>query len=463
MRIWLICHQFLPEFFAGTETVVYQTARKLLANGHDVTVICGHPDLITGKDIAVRVEKYSVDSINVVRFRSAHPGDVRDGWMRRHFLNEAVASEVSKMLAAGPLPDTVHVFHMAFLGVGVLSILKRRGIPIVFTSTDFFSICPLSHLRNYDGTHCSGPRADLGNCFRHMLQVSLSSDDHGVLDELSDQDLGNLVWILSGNLPENLLAEIRPAFLREDWCRTISKSLMERRTRMREALASCGRVIAPGKVMSQFLLDAGISQKVLRHVPFGLNPDGLTRFLKRGEARELRLLFIGQFAEHKGLKQLIEAVQNIPQDLPVALDIFAEVVADDFYTHSVLTLAGDDQRIRFRGTFPPSELGEVFSAHDVVVIPSLWAENTPMVLLASQACGCPAIVSNEEGLTEIVQDGVNGLTFETGNVAALTECIRTLAMNRTLLGKFAERTRVAFTIDDNVSKLEEIYREVALV
>ncbi|MBK7766259.1 MAG: glycosyltransferase [Sulfuritalea sp.] len=60
---------------------------------------------------------------------------------------------------------------------------------------------------------------------------------------------------------------------------------------------------------------------------------------------------------------------------------------------------------------------------DVLVVPSLWHENSPLVIYSAQAARCPVIGSDVEGIAEVVRDDVDGLLFQRGNVAALMQTL----------------------------------------
>ena len=76
-------------------------------------------------------------------------------------------------------------------------------------------------------------------------------------------------------------------------------------------------------------------------------------------------------------------------------------------------------RITFRGPYGHEELAEAISSIDVLVVPSVWYENTPFVVLEAFATGRPVIASDLGGLSELVKDGVNGRTFRAGDPGAL--------------------------------------------
>jgi len=95
-----------------------------------------------------------------------------------------------------------------------------------------------------------------------------------------------------------------------------------------------------------------------------------------------------------------------PQDFP------------DYYAR-LRALSDGCQTIQFCGTFPNAEIAHVLAEIDALVVPSLWYENTPLVVYSALAAQCPVIASDLPGLSEVVRHGWNGLTFPAGDVASL--------------------------------------------
>ena len=68
---------------------------------------------------------------------------------------------------------------------------------------------------------------------------------------------------------------------------------------------------------------------------------------------------------------------------------------------------------------PNESIGDVFSELDVLVVPSVWYENTPLAIYSAQEAGCPVIASNLGGMSEVIKHEKNGLLFEAGDFVGL--------------------------------------------
>jgi glycosyltransferase involved in cell wall biosynthesis len=109
------------------------------------------------------------------------------------------------------------------------------------------------------------------------------------------------------------------------------------------------------------------------------------------------------------------------------------------------------------GSFGPEQLRDVLSRIDLLVVPSLWFENSPLTIHEAAAAGIPVLASNHGGLAEYVTPEVNGRLFEPGNAADLREKILSF------LTKPLSVRRNAIPIKDiaeDASAMEAHYRSV---
>jgi len=97
---------------------------------------------------------------------------------------------------------------------------------------------------------------------------------------------------------------------------------------------------------------------------------------------------------------------------------------------------------------------------DVVVVPSLWYENSPNVILEAFAHRTPVIVSDLGGMAELVEEGVNGLCFPPGEAASLATALRRLIEEPGLLARLRAGIKPVKTVAEEMTELQAIYRAV---
>jgi spore coat protein SA len=141
------------------------------------------------------------------------------------------------------------------------------------------------------------------------------------------------------------------------------------------------------------------------------------------------LLYVGRLTEIKGVHILIEAFKKINERLPntrliIAGSSFFEGAAKTVYVQLLVELAKPvSNNIIFTGFIPHEQLKYLYSAIDIVVLPSIWQDPCPLVVLEAMAsCSC-LVSSNVGGVPEVVQNGINGILVEADNVDALAEAI----------------------------------------
>jgi len=90
----------------------------------------------------------------------------------------------------------------------------------------------------------------------------------------------------------------------------------------------------------------------------------------------------------------------------------------------------DGAAIQFRGTFEKEKMREVMDSLDLLVIPSRWYENSPLVLLNALATHTPVVVSDVAGMTEFLDEGSNGFSFQRSNVDSLEHRLGQVVLDR---------------------------------
>ena len=131
-----------------------------------------------------------------------------------------------------------------------------------------------------------------------------------------------------------------------------------------------------------------------------------------------RFLYLGQIEKHKGVLLLVEAFQSLFREGRICE---LHIVGSGSIMPEVESLVRGTPQIRIHGRMDRSQIPELFSQTDVTVVPSLCYENSPTVIFESLTCGVPVVASRIEGIAELIQEGENGLTFETEDSASLRE------------------------------------------
>ena len=221
------------------------------------------------------------------------------------------------------------------------------------------------------------------------------------------------------------------------------------------------RFIAPSRDIQRHLHGAGVANVAyLRN--YAVQPPASTVPIRC--ATGSIVLFAGSFVAHKGVQVLVEAFAALRRTFS---DAELWLVGDGPYRAQLEAHVDAEGAagVSFLGAQPKERLWEFYRAATVVVVPSLWLENAPLVALEAMACGKPIIASRVGGLPELVEEGCTGWLFERGNAMELRARLETALTNRTLrtqFGREAQRRALGNSLVEHVSRLVKIYEQLRI-
>ncbi len=141
------------------------------------------------------------------------------------------------------------------------------------------------------------------------------------------------------------------------------------------------------------------------------------------ESEELRILFIGQAVERKGLPVLLRAFEALREHVPATLTLVGAAPEE------IAPLLLDDRGVHALGKVTDDEKAEQLRRADVLCAPSLGGESFGMVLTEAFAAGTPVVASDIAGYRDVVRDDVDGLLTPRGDARELAEALRVLALD----------------------------------
>ncbi len=156
-----------------------------------------------------------------------------------------------------------------------------------------------------------------------------------------------------------------------------------------------------------------------------------------GDGAPLRILFIGQAVERKGLPVLLRAFEALREHVPATLTLVGASAAE------IAPMLLDDRGVRALGKVSEEDKHAELARADVLCAPSLRGESFGMVLTEAFATSTPVVASDIPGYRDVARDGVDGLLVPPGDALALAEALRALALDpaRRVAMATAARTR----------------------
>ncbi len=417
MKVLYLIHQFYPQWYTGTEKFVLNMATMMQKSGNQVKVLTYSPNDASRYEHRVgniAIREFVHQGIPVVAAKHDSLIDDRVAPCLQpqidHELDNTDLSHVATELIDREKPDVVHVGHSMRMGelVKVLPLLK---IPYIVTLTDFFLMCPKYTLVSSGGTLCSGPEG------------------------------GRACKTLCPEFPDQFIA---------------------RRLKVaKEILLNASLVVSPSKFLATVFQKEfpALDIKVVNH---GLQESSLRPNIKHyAKGDGITFAYAGSLNPHKGVHLLIEAFQKIV-DPRARLQIYGSG-PDPSYNHRLLVMAQEDPRIEFCGVYDGGQVGEILGRVDVLVLPSLWHENSPIILREALACGVPIVASKTGGMTEAIADGITGFLFKMGDVQHLQQALQRIALGPEILNTMKRNIQAKriSTIEQEGYAYERAYAQIS--
>lgn len=163
-------------------------------------------------------------------------------------------------------------------------------------------------------------------------------------------------------------------------------------------------------------------------------------------------IYVGRLDELKGVKVLFEAWRIMGADAPL-LTVCGKGDLEEWCGRQAQGL-----NIEMKGYVEREELKRLISQSDALILPTLLYEGFPMTLTEAFSCGTPVICSDLGNAGSLVEEGVTGRKFTSGDARALAEAVRKpYGMMRENVSRVYHEK---YTPDMNYRRLEEIYLEV---
>ena len=126
-------------------------------------------------------------------------------------------------------------------------------------------------------------------------------------------------------------------------------------------------------------------------------------------------LFVGRISAEKGIDLLLDAWTMV--EVPLI------IVGDGPDMQRIMNKYGQPANIRFVGKQSREAVLDLMKKCRALVFPSIWYEGLPLTIIEALATGTPVIASGQGAMSEMIEDGKNGLHFSTGDAVALTKAV----------------------------------------
>ncbi len=252
---------------------------------------------------------------------------------------------------------------------------------------------------------------------------------------------------------------------------TVLNEYGKRRVAGIEALSAANLVIPPSRFVLNTFLRMGMRPEVGRHVRLGqVHFDQLNRLVRRspfygvrpwsaGSGRPLRLAFHGTVRNNKGLEILTSAIPLLSKEVRQRCHFQVRAAGWDWTFRKRLSVFPE---VQFCGGYDMLQLLASVGEYDVGILPHVWFENSPLVLLEHLHAGKFVIASRLGGPPEWIDEGRNGMLFPAGQPEALAVCITRLVSGEVAIPSPSEIHSASElrSYPDHVREVSDIYAEV---
>jgi len=268
-------------------------------------------------------------------------------------------------------PDLVYSLHfLNKMSPSIIDGFKSLGLPVVVRLSDFGIICPQAHLFHGDST-CE--KCINGSFFNAVRQRCIKNSTVGSLVKA-------LAWTFH---------------------------------KFTGSISRVDAFVSPSWFTIQKYVEAGYPKERFYHIPTFMDVANITpQYSNNGY-----ILYFGRLVKEKGVHVLLEAYRKIPRPKP-KLVVIGIIYRSDYSKKLVKQYSGE---VTFLNFMPKDQLGQYIRHAMFVVVPSIWYDNLPNVVLEAYAYGKGVIASRHGSFTDLVQELQSGLLFKPGNVDDLSE------------------------------------------
>ena len=417
MKIFLVIHGYPMRYNAGSE-VYTQGLAQALAHRHEVHVFTRQqnsflPDYEMSEEVDPTDPRVKVHVVNVAQNKDRY----------RHAEVDKKFGELLDRIK----PEIVHVGHLSHLSTSLLLEAKKRDVPIVFTLHDYWLMCPRGQFIQ------ARPKNPI--------------DAWAACDGQEDHKCAERCYTHSfSGAPGEIETDI--AYW-TDW-------VHRRMVHIREVCEAVDLFIAPSRYLLQRFRDEfGLSENKLVYLDYGFHLDRLVG-RHRSPGEPFTFGYIGTHIPAKGVNHLIEAFGRLSGT--ALLRIWGRPRGTETEGLQLLVKRLPDkvqERIEWMGEYRNTDIvKDVFNRCDAIVVPSIWVENSPLVIHEALQVRMPVITANSGGMAEYVHHEQNGLLFTHRNPSALAEQMQRFVNDPQFAGQLGEQGYLQ-SADGNVPDMRQ--------
>ena len=337
--------------------------------------------------------------------------------------NWEARKKMSKLLEITK-PDILWGFGVhRHLSPSIFMEAKAKGIPVIHRLSDYAIICPNSRLTKGDNSNCDGllcPLEGYHNAIKNKCIRQSGNNDNPSF-------ASSVVGALEGYLHNKYKAYVN----------------------------NVDRFIAPSNFLKQLMIKCGVDESKISYIPIFIDPDKYNpEFVSQAY-----FVYVGRLSHEKGLEMLLEAMSGLKHHKLL-------IIGDGPQKEDLERIKEQKNliNVKFMGKLVGEQLKRIVRNSRFVIVPSLWYENSPHVILEAFALGKPVLGAKIGGIPEYIEPNLDGMLFNHDNLDELIEKIDFLMEQQTLceeMGRSArQKVEVVYNPEVHYSDLMRVIKKL---
>ena len=447
LKLLYVVHGFPPDTWAGTEIYTQNIALEMQRRGHSVTVLARVPADGEAAPEDFSMEESEFQGLRVLRWthRLAHRS------IAESYHHPEAEAAFRRLLMREDF-DLVHFQHLIHSSAGLVSVAKEFALPTIITCHDYWGLCARVQLIRPDGQICEGNQG--AGCFLCVKEKALDKIP-------AARALGKV----AGGAFDGLIGGLK-AFVGQDQRQRLEgyEDTIARHDYVLSAYAEADLCISPSRFLRQKYIESGrFDPHRFLFSDNGMRTDHVEALAKTSSPEgRVRFGFVGSLVWYKGGEAMIRAMQLL-KDADCELNVYGTFDPEGDPHHAELQELAEGANVHFKGRFDNSRLSEVYADIDVLVVPSVWYENSPITIHEAFLTETPVLASDIGGMAEFVKDGVDGLHFKVGDPEDLALKMRRFVDEPDLKERLSQDFMRVKTLEENGEETEARYRALVCV
>ncbi len=376
MKILMVHKFYYVE--GGAERYVFNLTHLLEKKGHTVIPFAMKHE----KNFETEYADYFADTLQVDQVKSGFGLSDRISSIKQFIYNKNAQVQLARLIK-DTKPDIAHVHSIYHhLSPSVLDTLKEYNLPVIQTLHDYKLVCPNYIFLNGRGENCEKCKgraywhAVTNKCFHKSYSASALIAAEGYYHRFANTYKKNIDLFTS-----------------------------------------------PSRFLGDKVVKYGFPKEKMIFFPYTLPLEDYVPNYDYDDSA----IFMGRLTREKGVWSLLQAMQECRElNLKIAGTGPIENELKDYVRKNNMS------NVKFLGYLNEKELKKVVAQSRFTIVPSIWHDNSPLVIYESMALGKPVLGAKSGGIPELVDNGKTGYIFEPGNVPDLVEKIRKINNDGTL-------------------------------